>query len=341
MLQFGCDYLEGCHPRILAKMARTNLRQTPGYGADEYCRKAKRLIRQACKAPDADVHFFVGGTQTNFTMIKAMLRVHQGVISPSTGHIAHHRGGAIEATGHKVFRIPHVDGKLTAESLRGFMQDHYNDCAVEFLMRPGLVYISLPTELGTNYSLAELRALRAVCDRFHLPLYIDGARLGYGLVADGCDVTLADVARIADVFYIGGTKVGALFGEAVVVTNPAFKPSLRTVMKQTGAILAKGRLLGIQFMRLFTDDLYFRISRHAIRMAMKLQNALREHGYELVGSANTNQIFVRVTKRQFDKLSLVMQPPVWSAEPDGGYVIRLVTSWATKEENVDALIRAL
>lgn len=341
MLHFECDYLEGCHPRLLEKMVAANLRQTPGYGADVYCTKAKRLIRQACQAPDADVHFMVGGTQANLTMIKAMLRVHQGVISPSTGHITCHEGGAIEATGHKVFTIEQEDGKLTAAALRQFMVDHYNDCAIEFLMRPALVYISLPTELGTNYSLAELRALRAVCDEYHLPIYIDGARLGYGLVAEDSDVSLADVARIADAFYIGGTKVGALFGEAVVITNPQFKPYMRTVMKQTGAVLAKGRLLGIQFARLFTDDLYFRISRHAVKMAMKIKTALQEKGYVLVGSSNTNQIFVRVTARQFQKLSTVMNPPIWSPEPDGGYVIRLVTSWATKEENVDALIRAL
>lgn len=341
MLHFECDYLEGAHPRILEKMLETNLDQTPGYGQDEHCRRAKELIRQACQAPEADVWFLVGGTQTNSTVIRAILRNYEGVLSPETGHVTGHEAGAVEATGHKVITMPAVHGKITAETLEATMEKFRGDSSRAFAVRPGMLYISLPTEYGTNYSLAELEALRALCDRYELPLFIDGARLGYGLVAPDSDVTLADVARIADVFYIGGTKVGALFGEAVVITNPKLMPHFWTTMKQSGAVLAKGRLLGIQFECLFEDDLYFTVSRHSVRLANRLSDALVEKGYTLPFVTKTNQIFVEVSEEERQRLSGVTTFAHWEALPGNRHVIRFVTSWATKEEDVDALIAAL
>lgn len=303
MLHFECDYLEGAHPRILEKLSATNLDQTPGYGADKHCERAAELIRKACGAPDAQVWFLVGGTQTNATVIRSILRNYEGVLSADTGHITGHEAGAIEASGHKVLTLPEKEGKISAETVEAAMQKFLHDPSRHFAVHPGLVYISHPTEYGTLYTLDELKALRAVCDRHHLPLYIDGARLGYGLAAEKNDVTLEDIARLADVFYIGGTKVGALFGEALVITTPELLPHFYTTMKQSGAVLAKG--------------------------------------YELPFVTGTNQVFAVVTDEQLARLREVTTFAYWAALPEHRHVVRFVTSWATKPEDVDALIAAL
>ncbi|EJX00241.1 L-threonine aldolase, partial [gut metagenome] len=263
MLYFQSDYLEGCDPSILALMNQTNLDQTPGYGEDPWCDLARERIREAIGLPEAAVYFLVGGTQTNSTVIRGILRNYEGVISAETGHVCGHEGGAIEATGHKVLTLPGTDGKLSAERIEACWRAYAEDEACSHLVRPGMVYLSHPTELGSLYKKAELEAISAVCRRLGLPLFIDGARLGYGLASRESDLTLADIARLADVFYIGGTKVGALFGEAVVVPNPALLPHFFTTMKQSGAVLAKGRLLGIQFAALFDGNRYLSISAHA------------------------------------------------------------------------------
>ena len=266
LIYFNCDYTEGCHPNILKRLCETNMMQTVGYGEDEICDLARAKIRKACGHEDVDVHFLVGGTQTNATVIAAILRPHQGALSADTGHINVHETGAVEATGHKVLPLPSTpDGKITAEQVENAYLAHVNDASFEHMVQPKLVYISLPTENGGLYSKAELTALHDVCTRCGLYLFIDGARLGYGLTAPENDVALADLCALSDVFYIGGTKVGALFGEAVVITNPALKTDFRYHIKQRGGMLAKGRLLGIQFDELFTDDLYFKISEKAVR----------------------------------------------------------------------------
>ena len=341
MLHFECDYLEGAHPRILEKLSATNLDQTPGYGADKHCERAAELIRKACGAPEAQVWFLVGGTQTNATVIRSILRNYEGVLSADTGHITGHEAGAIEASGHKVLTLPEKDGKISAETVEAAMQKFLHDPSRHFAVHPGLVYISHPTEYGTLYTLDELKALRAVCDRHHLPLYIDGARLGYGLAAEKNDVTLDDIARLADVFYIGGTKVGALFGEALVITTPELLPHFYTTMKQSGAVLAKGRLLGIQFEALFEDDLYVEVGRHAVGLAKRLTDALLAKSYELPFVTGTNQVFAVVTDEQLARLREVTTFAYWAALPEHRHVVRFVTSWATKPEDVDALIAAL
>lgn len=266
MIKFDCDYLEGCHPDILKMLEKTNFEQTEGYGCDKYCEKARKLIIKACGFAGKrgknvpDVHFLVGGTQTNTTVISAVLRPHQGVISAVTGHVNVHETGAVESTGHKVLALPSKDGKLSAEQVEKYVRSCVDDCNYEHIVQPGMVYISFPTENGTVYSKKELSELRKVCLKYKLPLFIDGARLGYGLAVVGNDLTLPDIASLCDVFYIGGTKNGALFGEAVVITNNAFKKDFRNIIKQRGGMLAKGRLLGIQFVTLFSDGLYFRLA---------------------------------------------------------------------------------
>lgn len=341
MLHFECDYLEGAHPRILEKLMATNLDQTPGYGADVHCERARALIREACRAPEAEVWFLVGGTQTNATVIRSILRNYEGVLSAETGHITGHEAGAIEASGHKVLTLPHQDGKISAESIDAYMEKFHQDPSHAFVVQPGMVYISHPTEYGTNYTLAELEALRKACDRWSLPLYLDGARLGYGLVAEGTDVTLPDIARLCDAFYIGGTKVGAMFGEAVVFTNVKLVSHFRTTMKQSGAVLAKGRLLGMQFEALFEDGLYEEISRHAVHEARRITEALQAKGYELPFVSPTNQVFAIVTDAQLENLRRVTTFAYWEALPEHRHVVRFVTSWATKTEAVDQLIAAL
>lgn len=339
MIRFDCDYLEGAHPLILRRLLDTNMEQTPGYGEDPYCASARDKIKKACEAPDADVHFLVGGTQTNMTVIASVLRPHQGVIAADTGHINVHETGAIEATGHKVLTIPSADGKLTAKQIYDRYRAHWDDFTAEHMVQPGMVYISHPTENGTLYTKAELEEISRVCRECGLPLFIDGARLGYGLMAGGADLTLPDIARLCDVFYIGGTKVGALFGEAVVILNPALKNDFRCLMKQRGALLAKGRLLGIQFDTLFTDGLYFEISRHAIKLADMIREGFEKTGCSFLFDSRSNQQFPILEDALLEKLKDRYSWDFWTRTDERHCAVRFCTSWATTEENVRALLR--
>lgn len=341
MILFNSDYTEGAHPRILESLAKTNLEQTVGYGEDEYCMVAKEAIKKVCECPEADVHFLVGGTQANLTVIASALRSFQGVLCADSGHINVHETGSIEACGHKVLALPSEEGKITAEQVKREMELHLNDESKEHTVQPKMVYISHPTEVGTLYTKAELEALHQVCNEYGLYLFMDGARMGYGLMADGTDVTLADVASLCDVFYIGGTKVGALFGEAVVITNPMLKPDFRYCIKQRGGMLAKGRLLGLQFLELFKDGLYFEISKHAIDMAMMLRDGLREKGYEFYMESATNQQFIIVDDEKLAEIRKNYGVTYMHRHSENKSVIRLCTSWATKEENVKAFLEEM
>lgn len=338
MIYFNSDYLEGAHPSIMVKMAETNMVQTVGYGEDEYCEAAREKIKVACQAPEADVHFLVGGTQTNTTVIAAILRPWQGVISAVSGHINCHETGAIESTGHKVITLPTDNGKITAQQVADYVEWHRNDESTEHIVQPGMVYISHPTEAGTLYTKAELTELYDTCRRYGLPLFIDGARLGYGLAADESDMTLPEFARLCDVFYIGGTKHGALFGEAVVIKNDAIKKDFRYIIKQHGGMFAKGRLLGLQFDTLFTDGLYYKIGRREVAQTAKLRAAFEAKGIEFAYPSPTNQLFPILSKPQLDALRKKYSFSVQSVLPDGGAVVRFCTSWASKESDVDALI---
>lgn len=341
MQHFDNDYMEGAHPLILERLLQTNMIKTVGYGCDEECESARRKILAACGLTDGEVHFLVGGTQTNATVIRALLRPYEGVIAADTGHIALHEAGAIEAGGHKVLTIPHQNGKLSAEAVDAYIEKFRHDEAWDHMVWPGMVYISHPTEYGTIYSLTELEALSAVCRKWGIPLFADGARLGYGLMAEGADVTLKDLARLCDVFYIGGTKVGAMFGEAVVVPQKEFIPHFFTTIKQSGALLAKGRMLGIQFDTLFTDDLYFRISRHAVALATRLREALAAKGFQEYYHSPTNQAFFVLDDEQLRRLREVTTFSEWEHLDDGHTVVRLATSWATRPEDIDEIIAAL
>ena len=341
MIYFNSDYLEGAHPSIMVRLAETNMVQTVGYGEDEYCEAAREKIKTACQAPEADVHFLVGGTQTNTTVIAAILRPWQGVISAVSGHINCHEAGAIESTGHKVITLPTGNGKITAQQVRDYVEWHKNDESTEHIVQPGMVYISFPTEGGTLYSKAELTALYGTCKQYGLPLFIDGARLGYGLVADGNDITLPELARLCDVFYIGGTKVGALFGEAVVIMNPALKKDFRFMMKQRGGMLAKGRLLGIQFDTLFTDDLYFKIARNAIDKAFQIRDIFVSNGYPLLFDSPTNQQYPIIPDDELAILGKEFGYEYWTRVDATHSGVRFCGSWATTQENVDALRAAV
>ena len=341
MIQFQCDYNEGAHPYILQRLLDSNMEQTVGYGEDAYCDEARKLIKKACQRDDVDVHFLVGGTQSNTTVIAHILRPYQGVIAASSGHINVHETGAIESTGHKVLAIPTDDGKLTASQIEEAMLEHINEDGPEHMVQPGMVYLSFPTEIGTIYSAKELKAIRAMCDKYDLPLFIDGARLGYGLCSPECDLTLPQLSQLADVFYIGGTKVGALFGEAVVITSDALKKDFRYSIKQHGGMLAKGRLLGIQFATLFTDDLYFQISRHAIDEAMRIRAALQAKGIGFLIDSPTNQQFPIFTNEQAAILSQNFLLSPWKRIDDTHVAMRICTSWATKHENANCLIEAI
>ena len=340
-LSFTSDYMEGAHPAILRRLMETNLEKTAGYGLDEYSESAREKIRAACEAPEAEVYFLVGGTQTNATVIDAVLRPWQGVVSADAGHIATHEAGAIEWGGHKVLTLEGVDGKLTAEAVAGCVDRWENDANRDHMVMPGMVYISQPTESGTLYTLKELEALNAVCCRAGIPLYLDGARLAYALACPANDVTLPDIARLCDAFYIGGTKCGALLGEAVVFPQKGLAPHFFTIVKQHGALLAKGWVTGLQFDTLFTDGLYFEIGRTAIRAADRIRGALMEKGYALAFHAPTNQIFLRLTKEKAAALSEQIDMGFWENTDDGHTVMRIATSWATRREDVDALIAAL
>ncbi len=340
MLYFENDYCEGAHPAILQKLMETNFEKVSGYGTDPYCASAKEKIRKACDCPEADVYFISGGTQTNAIVIASMLNRWEGVIAAATGHVAGHEAGAIEYTGHKVLGLPQKNGKLDAETVRDFCKTFFADGNHDHMVFPGMVYISHPTEYGTLYTKAELEALSAVCHEFKLPLFLDGARLGYGLVSKGTDVTLADLARLTDVFYIGGTKVGALCGEAVVFPHGA-PAHFMTMVKQQGALLAKGRLLGIQFDVLFTDDLYTKISENAITTANVLKRALSDKGYKFFMDSPTNQIFVVLSNEQLAALEGKAKFGFWEKYDDTHTVVRIATSWATKMEEIMQLIELM
>lgn len=341
MIYFNNDYSEGCHEKVLERLAKTNLIQTLGYGEDEYCAAAANKIREKCGRADVAVHFLVGGTQANLTVIDAALRPHQGALGADTAHINGHETGAVEATGHKVLSVPHQDGKITAAQVEQTVHAHRTNGATEHTVQPKLVYISQPTELGTLYTLAELEALSKTCRELGLFLFLDGARLGYGLEARGNDVTLPDIARLCDVFYIGGTKVGALFGEAVVIANPAINEDFRYLIKQHGGMLAKGRLLGVQFEALMEDDLYFKIAARADRLADQLRGCMKELGVPFLVESTTNQLFPILPDGVLEKLAEKYVYCEQERVDESHRAVRFCTSWATKEENVDEFCRDL
>ena len=334
---FESDYLCGAHPLVLERLVQTNLEATPGYGTDAYCAAARERIRAACGCPEAGVYFLTGGTQTNATVITALLRPWQGIISAASGHIATHEAGAIERGGHKILPLPHRQGKLSAADVDAYVRQCRADENWEHTVMPGAVYLSHPTEYGTLYTRRELEELSAVCKAHDLALYLDGARLAYALAAYDTDVTLADLARCCDVFYIGGTKCGALFGEAVVVPRRERLPHFFTLTKQHGALLAKGRLLGLQFDALFTDGLYFELGRHAIDMARRLKQILRARGYDLWLETPTNQQFVLLENRQMEALAERVGFAFWENADPQHTVVRFATSWATTREDLDRL----
>lgn len=336
------DYSEGAHPEILKRIADINLEQNSGYGSDPYCASAAEKIRKACACPDAEIFFLVGGTQTNQVVIDTALAPYEGVVAAQTGHVNCHEAGAIEFTGHKVMELPQHEGKISAAELKKFADRFWQDGNHEHMVFPGMVYISHPTEYGTLYSKQELEDISDVCHEFHMSLYLDGARLAYGLTAEGTDVTMEDIARLCDVFYIGGTKCGALFGEAVVFTKQNMPKHFLTRVKQHGALLAKGHILGIQFDTLFTDDLYYKIGSHAISLARLLQQGMKEAGLKLFINSPTNQQFVELPDRTLKKLTeRGVVYSFWEKNSPDRTVVRFVTSWATKEESIRSLIQIL
>ncbi len=336
-LLLASDYQEGCCPAILQRLAETNLEKSSGYGTDEYCESAREKIRLACGCPGAAVHFLSGGTQANATVITALLKPWQGVIAAETGHINGHEAGAIEAGGHKVLPLAHTNGKISADTVQSCCEAFWNDDNHEHMVMPGMVYLSQPTEYGTLYSLSELTEIRNVCDRYQLSLYVDGARLAYALACPVNDVALPDLARLCDVFYIGGTKCGALFGEAVVVPNPDTIPCFFTIIKQRGALLAKGRILGIQFDTLFTDDLYLKLGKPAMDAADRMRSLFRELGYPLLFDSPTNQVFVLMEDGEKERLAGEVGFGFWE-KPDGSHtIVRFASGWATTAEDIDRL----
>lgn len=340
MIRFESDYTQGAVPQILDALLKTNMEQTPGYGEDKYCLSAADKIRKELGRDDLAVHFLVGGTQTNFTFIASCLRPHEGVISASTGHINVHETGAVEATGHKILPIPSFDGKINAQQIEEMVVSHENDASFEHITKPKMVYLSMPTENGTIYTKAELEAIYDCCKRKNLILYIDGARLGYALMCKENDVAFSELPELCDAFYIGGTKVGALFGEALVIVNEKYKEDFRYIEKQKGAMLAKGRLLGLQFDTLFTDGLYFEISKHAMALADRIRAAFKEKGIRLLYDSPTNQLFPMLTDEQMNKLKNDFSFSYWG-KFEGLNAVRFCTSWATQERDVDALISAI
>lgn len=336
MIHFDCDYMAGAHPEVLETIVKNNLVQTAGYGCDAFCDRAKELIRDACGTPEADVYLLVGGTQTNSTMIDALLRRTDGVLAAETAHINVHESGAIELYCHKVLTLPSYQGKIKAEDVRSYLQNFYADDTNEHMVAPGMVYISFSTEYGTIYSLNELEAISNVCREYEIPLYIDGARLGYGLAAS-TDVTLKDIARLSDVFYIGGTKMGALFGEAVVCTNKKLLRRFFPLQKAHGAVLAKGRLLGMQFGALFTDNLYMRIGEHGVKLAKRLRNIFELHGFTPFIDSPTNQQFFTLPNEVIDKLLQYATFEYWGPRGETESKVRFVTSWETTDSDIDTL----
>ena len=338
---FASDYMEGAHPLILQRLLETNLEKTAGYGLDEYSGSARDKIRAACRTPEAEVFFLAGGTQTNAVIIDALLRPWQGVISARSGHVSVHEAGAIEFGGHKVLALPHRDGKLAAETVRNCMEEYLQDANRDHMVMPGMVYLSHPTAYGTLYSLEELREISSVCREYRIPLYLDGARLAYALACPENDITMPDLGALCDAFYIGGTKCGTLFGEAAVIPDPKLVPHLFTMIKQHGALLAKGRIAGLQFDVLFTDGLYERIGLPAIEAAGRIREALLARGYQLTPFSPTNQIFILLDKAQAAALSEKVEMSFIEQTEDGKIIMRIVTSWATKPEDVDRLIACL
>ncbi len=339
MIFMGNDYSEGAAPQILEALVRTNMEQTEGYGTDEHCMHAAELIKETLGRDDVDIHFMVGGTQTNITVIASILRPFEAVIAPETGHICRHETGGVEATGHKIVHMRTGDGKLRSEQIEEAVLFHSD----EHFVKPRMVYISQPTELGTMYSLDEIKAIRAMCLKHGLYLYIDGARLAVGLTNSATDFDIKDIPGLCDVFYLGGTKIGMLFGEAIVIINDKLKPDFRFMIKHCGAMLAKGRLLGVQFEEMFKDQgkLYYELGAHANAMADKLRAGLDELGFQFAVDSPTNQIFIRVSDAQVEKLAEdVIYEPDGTLDP-GYQRIRFCTSWATPEEDVDKLLEIL
>ena len=337
MISFESDYTNGAHPAILKRFIETNEEIVSTYGFDKYSESARLKIKEACKCPTADVYFLAGGTQTNSIVISTMLKDYEAVVAASTGHISAHEAGAIEYTGHKVLTIGEEMGKIKPEELEKYLGAFYSDENHEHMVFPGMVYISHPTEYGTLYSKAELEGLSNICKQYKIPLYLDGARLGYGLMSYDTDVTLADIATYCDVFYIGGTKVGALCGEAVVFTKNNAPKHFMTMIKQHGALLAKGRLIGVQFDTLFTDDLYFNISRHAIEMAEELKKVLMEKGCRFFIDSPTNQQFVILENSKLGELKKELKVSFWEKYDETHTVVRFATSWSTKPEDIEKL----
>lgn len=341
MLSFECDYSEGAHEKILKRLVETNYDSQPGYGSDKYCESAREKIRKACECPQGQVFFLVGGTQTNAVVIDSLLKQYEGVVAAVTGHVSLHEAGAIEATGHKVLEIPGHQGKIDAGELQTYLETFWSDENHEHMVMPGMVYISHPTEYGTLYSKDELEALSLVCGKYEIPLYVDGARLGYGIMSGQTDVSLPVLAKYCDVFYIGGTKVGALCGEAVVFPKGTMPRYFLTIAKRRGALLAKGRLLGIQFDALFTDDLYFEISRHAIEMAELLKEGLHRKGCTFYLESPTNQQFLILEDAQIEELRDKVVFSFWEKLDEHRTIVRLATSWATRREDVEQLLELL
>ncbi|MBD5550546.1 MAG: low specificity L-threonine aldolase [Lachnospiraceae bacterium] len=341
MLSFTCDYTRGAHEKILKRLIETNMEQLPGYGNDHYCESAKEKIRRACECPDAEIYFLTGGTQTNATVIDSMLKKFEGVIAAKTGHINVHESGAVEYTGHKVLTLPGHEGKIRADELEAFLKTFWSDENREHMVFPGMVYISHPTEYGTLYTKTELEAVSSICHQYKIPLYLDGARLGYGLMSSCTDVTLPILSKLCDVFYIGGTKVGALCGEAVVFTHKNAPLHFTAMIKQQGALMAKGRLLGIQFDTLFTDDLYFTISRHAVKMAELLKKGFTEKGYSFFLDSPTNQQFIVLDNKKLEELQKKVAFEIWEKLDKEHTVVRFATSWGTKQEEIAELIALL
>ena len=341
MLSFECDYSEGAHEKILKRLLETNMEQLPGYGSDAYCESAKEKIRKACGCPEAEIFFLTGGTQTNQIVIDAMLRSYEGVVAAETGHVSVHEAGAIEACGHKVLTLPQHQGKIDSIELAALLENFWKDGNHEHMVFPGMVYISHPTEYGTLYTAEELKAISDICREYRIPLYMDGARLGYGLMSLHTDVPLPMVAEYCDVFYIGGTKVGALCGEAVVFTKHNMPAHFLTIVKQHGALMAKGRVLGVQFDTLFTDELYFEISKHAIELAEYMKEGFRKKGLEFFIDSPTNQQFLILENSLMEELQKNVAFSFWETLDDSHTVVRFATSWATQKENIDRLLELL
>lgn len=341
MINFTSDYISGAHPEVMRMLNETNLDETPGYGEDVYSREAERLILKECGLPEGSVYFAVGGTQTNAIVVDQLLRRNEAVIAADTGHISIHEAGAIELSGHKVIELKGTSGKLLATDIDTYAESYHNDDSKAHRVRPAMVYISYPTELGTLYTLEELKAIHEVCRRKDMLLYIDGARLAYGLSSAGCDITMRQLAAICDVFYVGGTKCGTLFGEAIVTRRPELFRGFFPLMKMHGAVLAKGRLLGVQFCALFKSGLYFRIGDHAIKLAERIKSGFLSKGYRLYIDSPTNQQFVVISNQMIDKLKEKVSFETWGPRGENESVVRFVTSWSTRSEDVDELLKLI